>query len=342
MFSGISTYGWMEASPNYFRCNIAGLDLMKTQFPKMGILSIPIGSRNTSGAGLQLIKDAVAWCKRNNVRAILSKYNVFPQTEADLHTFWAIFAREFLGDKTIVCFDVFNEPWDSRTGWYGNAELVRVYERVIDTIRAIDPDRVVGVQSYLKHEETMSWVRTNPVNRPNVIYVVHLYSNSWISGAWWTWQNSHPWSTYYLTEQYEEARQVLYNGMYARFGFLSAELNLPVLITEVAFMPTEEGLKYGNDVLEILTEWQINWCYHSWYSPGTGSGRPMTLIDYNTKELRAMAAIVKANFVALPPPIPDGNGNGDTRFLLLFLIFLFVFGIVLMSSSKKLRSPYKK
>lgn len=336
MFSGISTYGWQEASPDYFWCNVAKLDLMKTQFPKMGILSIPIGKRNTTGEGLQLVKDVIAWCKANNVRAILSKYDVFPQSEENLHTFWSVFAKEFLGDKTIICFDVFNEPWDSRTGWYGNAYLIEVYESVIDTIRAIDPDRVVGVQSYLKHEETMSWVRTNPVKRPNVIYVVHLYSNSWITGTWWTWQYSHPWTNYYLAGEYEQARQVLYDGMYKRFGFLSLELELPVLITEVAFMPSEEGLKYGNDVLEILETWRVHWCYHSWYSRGTGSGRPMTLIDSNTGKLRAMATVVNKNFVDVPPPIPNGEPpTEDNRFLLLLLLLLIAFGIVLMPSLPK-------
>lgn len=334
MYSGISQYGWMEASPSWFWCTVEKLDLMKQQFPKMGILSIPIGSRNTGGEGLALVKAAVEWCRRNNAKAILSKYNVANQTEADLHEFWAIFAREFKGNKTIVGFDLVNEPWYYNTGWYGRSDLVQVYERVIDAIRAIDPERTAGVQSYLKHEETMSWVRTNPVKRPNVIYVVHFYSHQWKTAEWWTWEQSHPWSNDYINKNYVVAREKLKQGMYERFGFLREELNLPVLITEVAFPDTEEGLTYGSHVLQILKEWEVNWCYHSWFSRGSeGEGRPMTLLDVDGNK-RGMVQVVNNNFVD-NPIFPDGKE--DNRFLLLFLMLVFLLAIILIPSSPSLR-----
>ena len=324
MYSGISQYGWMESSPTWFWCTVEKLDLMKQQFPKMGILSIPIGTRNKTGEGLQLVKDAVAWCKRNNVKAVLSKYSVAAQTEIELEDFWTVFATEFKGETAILLFDLFNEPWASKTGWYGRPELISVYEKVIDVIRAIDPSRMIGVQSYLKHEETMFWVRTNPVKRPNVVYVVHFYSHQWVTGEWWTWVGSHAWSDAYIKHDYEKAKTQLRAGMYERFGFLSDDLKLPVLITEVAFPDTTEGLIYGDDVLTILKEWGINWCYHSWYS---GADRPMTLLD-GSGEPRTTVQVVNNNFVDNPikPPI-----IGATPFLLLLFLLFVGFGIALMS-----------
>jgi len=329
MYSGISQYGWAEKSPSWFWCTIEKLDLMKQQFPKMGILSIPMGSRNSSGAGLQLVKDAVAWCEANNVKAVLCKYNVRGQTEEDLHAYWTIFAREFKGNKTVLLFDLFNEPWASNTGWFGHSELVQVYECVIDTIRAIDPDRLVGVQSFLKHEDTMDWVRTNPVKRPNVVYVAHLYSHQWQSADWFTWEGSHAWSRHYINHDYEYAREVLKEGMHERFGFIRTELGLPLLITEVAFPDTEEGLRYGDDVLKILTEWQVNWMYHSWYSP---ADRSMTLLDVAGNK-RGMVSTVNSNLVNVPDPqLPPQEQN---PFLLLFVIMLFFAGLIWIGSSQK-------
>lgn len=288
---GLSWYGLDAGDPDWFRLNKVTFDRMTSQFPGTHLLVLPFSANRFSQYRLQILQDIVSWCGQKGIKVIISNYQIRGVTEYNLKKFWTRMAREFEGNRVVVGFDLFNEPWDSRTGWYGKLwELVNVYERVIDGIRVIDPERTCYVQSMFKHEQTLDWVRRRPVRRSNVGYIAHLYSNRWTDGKWYTWEGSHPWSKYYLRHSYYTAKTVLREGLYERFGFVKRELGLPVLITEVAFLGSSEGLRYGEDVLSILNEWGIPWTYHSYYSP---TYRPMTLTD--TKgNLKVQAGVVKS------------------------------------------------
>lgn len=285
-------------------------DFMIETFPNMNFLSLPCAAITIMpnvGTGdyttintdrLNLLKDFISWCKPLGIKVLISNYwqNVF--ATAGIIAYWEFMANEFLGEDTVVGFDLINEPWGKVSN---NAERQQVwdsYRDIIDAIRAIDPTRTVYVQSVYDHEDGSLWrslLQSSPVNRDNVVYISHLYSNHWSTGAWydpWT----APWSDEYQAGDYVAGKQVLLDqditsSLYDRFGFIKQELGFPVAITEIAFISSAEGLKWGEDVLDVLNQWGIDWTYHCWY---TNVDRPMSL-TYPDGTLRPQSTTVQNN-----------------------------------------------
>jgi len=300
VLKGVSWYGIDTSNPvSLYKMTEEYFDFMVETFPDMNFLCLPVSANKIMPniyqkdydtidyQRLNLLKDFVSWCKTHNIKILIINY--WKSTdEARLKAYWKFMAQQFKDEDTIIGFDLINEPWAFA---HGNEGLIELYERIIDEIRSVDPDRICYVQSMYYHHEGQNWrdvLVTNPVNRSNVVYVSHLYSNNYITGEWYN-DNNHPWVPYYLNHDYEEARDVLEDELYKRFGFIQEELGYPVAVTEVAFIATEEGLRYGRDVLEISNKWNINWAYHAWY---TNKDRPAAL-TYPDGTLRPQATIVQ-------------------------------------------------
>jgi len=301
---GMSWYG-IDNVPEWYKMNKEFFNVMVATFPNMKLLSLPVSANKImpkiengdyttiNNTKLNLLRDFVSWSKSAGIKILISNHWRSLNEEATT-AYWKFMAKEFSGEETISGFVLISEPWGISGA---NESLIQSYERMIDSIRAIDPTRTCYVESYLPHEEGMGWVRTNPVKRSNVVYVAHLYSNNWETGEWYRWPYGTPWTQYYLAHNYTKAKQVLMygdgvgRGLYQRFGFIKKELGVPVTINELAFLSSEEGLTYGTDVLNILNEWGIDWAYHSWY---TSADRPMCL-TYPNGTLRPQATIVQDN-----------------------------------------------
>lgn len=302
---GVSWYG-LDSNPSWYEMNKEYFDFMVQTFPAMTFLSLPVsantimpeienGDYNTIDySRLSLLKDFVSWSKPHGIKILVSNY--WESTnEVALKAYWKFMAQQFLDENTIVGFDLINEPWAFA---HGNEGLIDLYERIIDAIRSVDPYRACFVQSMYYHYQTAEWrnvLLTNPVNRSNVVYTTHLYSQDAATGEWYDSYTS-PWIPYYLNHDYGRAKQVLKNttegghgGLYQRFGFIKQELGYPVAVTEVATIDTEEGHQYLRDVLDILNEWNINWTYHPWY---TNIDRPISL-TYPNGTVRPKSTIVR-------------------------------------------------
>lgn len=129
-------------------------------------------------------------------------------------------AQQFLDENTIVGFDLINEPWGFA---HGNEALIGLYERIIDAIRGVDPYRTCFVQSMYYHYQTTEWrnvLLTNPVNRSNVVYAVHLYSQDPATGEWYD-SYTCPWIPYYLNHDYVRAKELLRNTTEGGHGWIS-------------------------------------------------------------------------------------------------------------------------
>lgn len=75
------------------------------------------------------------------------------------------------GNKPNVIYEVYNEPINS--SWSGD---IKPYaEKVIDAIRAIDPDNIiiVGTRFYSAY---VNEAADNPINRNNIAYTIHFYA----------------------------------------------------------------------------------------------------------------------------------------------------------------------
>ncbi len=77
------------------------------------------------------------------------------------------------GNKPNVIYEIYNEPINS--SWSGD---IKPYaEKVIDAIRAIDPDNliIVGTRFYSAY---VNEAADNPINRSNIAYTIHFYAAS--------------------------------------------------------------------------------------------------------------------------------------------------------------------
>lgn len=296
---GVSWYGIGSSDAvDLYRMTEEYFGFLVETFPDMNFLCLPVGAHKimpniyqkdydtVNYQKLNLVRDFVSWCKAHNIKILIINY-WRSLDEASLKAYWKFMTQQFKDEDTIIGFDLINEPWAFA---HGNKGLIELYERIIDTIRSADPDRTCYVQSMYYHYESAAWrevLTTNPVNRSNIVYVSHLYSNNYATGKWYD-DNNHPWVPYYLDHDYEKARAILENALYRRFGFIQ-ELGYSVALTEIAFIATEEGLTYGRDVLEILNDWNIDWAYHPWY---TNVNRPAAL-TYPDGSLRPQVTIVQ-------------------------------------------------
>jgi endoglucanase len=132
--------------------------------------------------------------------------------------FWQLFANKYK-DSPAVLYEIFNEPYD--ISW--NEWKVQVTE-VIDTIRAIDPDSVIFVSG-------MDWgfdlrgVKSNPIDRGNIVYVSHVYA-----------PKPRNWDEY--------------------FGFLSTKY--PLFVSEFG-IENESEISFARDLIQYMEGKRICW-----------------------------------------------------------------------------------
>jgi aryl-phospho-beta-D-glucosidase BglC (GH1 family) len=103
-----------------------------------------------------------------NVGSFMSKYH----TWTDYQNVYKILAQRYAGRGVI--YEMYNEPLFANLATYKTQ-----MEATIDTIRTYDPTAIVVVQAVGSGNwDTMSlrFLQSNPINRANVLYSVHVYA----------------------------------------------------------------------------------------------------------------------------------------------------------------------
>lgn len=318
-FRGLDEYGFNH-DLSWYKLDQTGFDYRVSLFPQMNWSCIFCGLNSimpdiTSNdytidtTVMTRIDNWISWCKARGIKLAYRNgwrpSDIWTNSETrkvQIGNGLKTLANYWQDEEAIIAFDIVNEPWN---GGEGTTEIWKpMAEYIIDTFReAINADRITAiVESHLEHMDGMGWVRTNPIDRDSVAYEAHLYSNNWTTGAWYTWEDYTPWGSDYSNSNYEAARRKLIDGagnglgLYDRWGFIRKELDIPVFINETAFLTTEQGLRYGYDVYELLREWKINFAYHNWYSSAqNGTYRPMVIHTPDTYPdyPRAMSTVIK-------------------------------------------------
>ena len=292
---GVGWYG-IDSTPSWYRMNSDFFNFLVSTFPSIDLLNLFV-SLPWSDTKIGWLDQFIEWCRPHGIR-ILVVNDANTLDETTLTDYWSAVASKYKADPVIAAFDLINEPWAFAEG---DETIVELYERVIDAIRAEDPTRTCFVQGMYKHPVGLGWVRTHPVNRGNIVYVSHLYSNNANTGEYYGATDC-PWNAYYQARDYPQAREVLTSGLYDRFGFVKTELGLPVAIPEVAFLPTEEGVTYGDDVLTLFNSWGIDWSYWQWYS---NLDRPMNITTPDGTLRGDIYRVVQNNMVVPSLPFHD-------------------------------------
>lgn len=159
----------------------------------LNCIRVPIWWRAVSdpeyGGDFSYVDNVVAWCAANGVYAILDLHGtpggqskeakiVGERTDADLWNqeqykeqtieWWKAVADRYKGNPAIAGFDLINEAMSAEMD-----DLVELYDRLHDAIRAIDPARVLIVEDGLLGFHRLP--RPLDMDWSNVVYSIHYY-----------------------------------------------------------------------------------------------------------------------------------------------------------------------
>lgn len=301
-----------EADFDYMASVLSGMDLLELPLniallmPRS--LSYPPDYTTLNEEYLRKIDDYLRWSREKGIRVILAAYSWGGSHEypADLFTnlerasgvaaFYSFLADRYRGNPQLIGFDIIAEPHSTPPIFSIDAPTWKAFvETVIDGFRTTNPALTAFVQSYSSASvEGMGWVRTHPIDRPNVTYCPHLWSHEWDTGAW---RRYLPWSSLYIAGNYEAAYEVLRGTLYDRWGFIKTELGYPVYLSEFGTPSDSISLKYLSDVLRLCEEWSLDWAYWTW---GSALERPCVLVQTDWLTLNPQTEIVRKY---LPTPI---------------------------------------
>jgi len=285
MLMGINRQGMQYPDWTNYNINTQDFDYMTTVFPRMNCVQLDLKlnllmPRSLEGdygtineAYATALDDWVRWSAPKGTKIIMGLHywstNYYGYYPADLFTnperlkgvqaFYTFLARRYRDSPNMIGFDIVNEV---RVLQPSIAQYKSFVEATIDAFRQVNPDLIAYVQTIdFSSRQSFSWIETTPIERPNVVYVTHLYCHNWTTGAW---DLDTPWAQYYINGDYKKAFNLLKDALYARFGRLK-DLGYNVRVGEFAApLNTPGSLRYLQDVLSIFDSWGISWAYYSW------------------------------------------------------------------------------
>ncbi len=160
------------------------------------ICLIPMYSRHIGIDNYILeIEKYVNYAKKHNMYIILNWHSeiwpftsymhndwypeVMYTTTAEMEEVWEKIAKHFIGEKTILAFELLNEPlWSENNNddWAKDWNTWKTFaeEKLINKIRQHDPDRIIIFNGPHSASE-LRFALTNPINTTNIMYGLHPF-----------------------------------------------------------------------------------------------------------------------------------------------------------------------
>ena len=185
---------------------------------------------------------------------------------------WAFVAKRFKGNKTVLGYDLYNEPFPGSIPVveFDKTYLKEFYLKLINAIRAVDPDHIIFIEpNSFTSGGFSSSLRINGIK--NIGYAVHYYHPLVHEGEPYD-LNSYP-----LIEaaNYREKE--------------AGEMGMPWILDEYGVNPlTVNSTPYLNDLLGIVDSHDAGWTY---WSDDKGGG--FSLLDDNGQERGQVDLIVR-------------------------------------------------
>ena len=206
----------------------------------------------------------IEWAKQHGMYVIMDWHSIgnlkeerftspmYNTTWDETLKFWSTVAERYKDEPVVALYELFNEPTVTAPGVGGCTwtEWKGMQERIIDTIRAINP-RAVCLCAGFNWAYDLTQVATEPIDRPNIAYVSHPYPM----------KRSEPWEA-----QWEED-----------FGYVAD--TYPVICTEIGYcladepgahIPVMSTDVYGEHITEYFEKKGISftvWCFDTNWAP---------------------------------------------------------------------------
>lgn len=233
-------------------------------------------------AGFKRLDQVFEWCKRHGLYAIIDLHAVQGWQNTDWHcdnasrhtlfwstkhfqdrfvALWEEFARRYKGNATVAGYNVMNEP---ATGAYSGRfdethnpskwdVINAVYRRVVEAIRAIDPDHIIFLEGDMYSSRFSGF---EPPFAPNLVYSSHNYNKAGFGPGRYPGQIG--------GEYWDRAQQG--ERIVAHEGYKFArEYNVPLWVGEFGSAyngPAEEipdRLRAIDDYLDIFNQHGLHW-----------------------------------------------------------------------------------
>jgi len=284
-------------------------------------------------AGFARLDQAIDWCAKNDLYAILDLHSVQGWQNTDWHSdnstrhtffwqqphfqdrfvaLWEQFARRYQGNPAVAGYNVMNEPVTNapygrfRDDYQPDWEVInRVYRRVVSAIRAIDPDHIIFLEGdYFSSK----FDGMEPPFAPNLVYSSHNYNAGGFGpGAYPGMIGGEKWDR-------EKQRRVFLEHSGTRFA---QKYNVPLWVGEFGAAyngPAEEipdRLRALDDQLSIFNEYGAHWTmwtYKDLYVMGWVQPKPDSAYVRRIRPiLEAKQAMSTDFWMKWIPPTPVKN-----------------------------------
>lgn len=175
---------------------------------------------------------------------------------------WEKIARRYKGNSVVWGYDLINEPIQTRSSPDGVADYLAGQKRVADAIRRIDPDTPIIVEA-AESDSARGYRDLEPINVPNVIYQVHLYTPGEFThqGVYGEWKPvNYPGKIAGREWNKEELRKVLEPVREFQRAY-----NVHIYAGEFSAVRWAPGaVDYLRDCIELFEEYGWDWSYHAY------------------------------------------------------------------------------
>jgi peroxiredoxin len=219
------------------------------------IIRIPVHPQRLRRRGfenyLKLLDQAVRWCGELEMYVIIDWHSIgnlrTEEFESDLYrtslketlTFWETISQRFEGNPTVAFYEIYNElsVYKSKRSECSWPQWKNIVESIVDVIYANDGNAIPLVGGF-DWSYDLRDVKSNPIDRPGIAYVVHPYPGKCKSPREPHWEE--------------------------HFGFLAGRY--PIFVTETGYYLEgnqehfiDEGT-FRNAILKYLDGKKISWC----------------------------------------------------------------------------------
>lgn len=221
----------------------------------VNVVRIPVHPSRLRKRGLEnylrLLDEAVKWCGELKMYVIIDWHSIgnlrMEKFESDVYStslqetlaFWEATSKRFKGNPTVAFYEIFNElaVHKRKPGVCTWPQWKAIVERIIDVISAEDKNVITLVGGF-DWSYDLRDVKDNPIQRPNIGYVVHPYPGKCKPPREPHWEE--------------------------HFGFLASRH--PIFATEMGysiegeFKNMNDDGTFRNAILKYLDSKKISWC----------------------------------------------------------------------------------
>ncbi len=185
-----------------------------------------------------------------------------PDFEKELSLFWQQIAQRYRLDKTVIAFDIINEPTPPLLSRIDNERLWRnIANSVIEGIRKIDNKIIVYEPAPWGLPEGFKWLK--PVDFENIVYSFHMYSPHKFTHQG---IRAHKKRVHYPS--IKEGLDIKYlRRVIEPVIKFQKKYDVPIYVGEfsaIRYAPVKSRKRYIADLLKIWKENGWSWTYHSY------------------------------------------------------------------------------